>query len=443
MRKVSAKNLQWLEKELPILEREGVLASDAVRGVRSYYRENTASGTHWATLAFAVLGSLLIGAGIILLFAHNWDELSRPTRAVLSFCPVVIGAILSVVALVKNGGAALRESAGIFHSLAVGSSIALIGQTYHIPSNVPGFLLMWSLLILPLTFLLGSTGSFLIYLGLICGWSGVAQDHYGQAAAFWLLLAPALAKVWAMVKVNRNSPDTLLSVYGLLFTLAISTGIVFERTVPGLWIVAYSALLSAAALLGLNIYRDREGWSNPPKTFGIIGIALLAYLFTWSDMWRDIGWQWTRHGWHYRAWGAWVDGTITLALLAGWIGAAIKSFRRNSIETIVQAAFPVIATVCFFIGAASGNHANGINAVIFNVFLLFYGVMYIVLGCRNTKLRQLNGGMAILSLLLVTRFFDNDFGFLARGIVFIALGACFLAVNLVMARRKKTMEVVS
>jgi len=69
--------------------------------------------------------------------------------------------------------------------------------------------------------------------------------------------------------------------------------------------------------------------------------------------------------------------------------------------------------------------------------------MYIVLGCRNTKLRQLNGGMALLSLLLVTRFFDTDLGFFARGIVFIVLGACFLTANLVMARRKKQLEVAS
>ena len=84
-----------------------------------------------------------------------------------------------------------------------------------------------------------------------------------------------------------------------------------------------------------------------------------------------------------------------------------------------------------------------VNALIFNGFMLYLGVMYIVLGCRNTKLRQLNGGMAVLSLLLVTRFFDAGFGYFARGIVFIALGACFLTVNLVTARRKKQLEVVT
>jgi uncharacterized membrane protein len=442
MRKVSEKHTQWLKKELPILETEGVVSSETAGRLKNYYAENTESGMHWAIVAFAILGSLLIGSGIILLFAHNWDDLSRPTRAVLSFCPLVIGSILSVVALVKNGGVALRESSGIFHSLAVGSSIALIGQTYHLPSNAPAFMLSWALLILPLMFLLRSTGAYLIYLALICGWSGVAQETYGQAAAFWLLILPATGRLAYLIRNNRHAPATLLSFFGMLFALCISTGIAFERTVPGLWIVAYSALLSGAGLLGIHLYEEREGWSNPPKTFGLIGIVLLAYLFTWTYFWDGIGWNHIRSGWSYRPWGGLIDGAVTFAFLTGWVTAAIKAFRRNSIETITLAVFPITGCLCFLLGSTTGG-TDILNALIFNGFVLFLGVMYIVQGCRNTKLRQLNGGMAILSLLLVTRFFDEDFGFLARGLVFIVLGACFLSVNLIMARRKKHMEVAS
>jgi uncharacterized membrane protein len=442
MRKIAQKHLQWLEKELPILETEGVVSPGTASGIKTYYTEKTASGLHWATIAFAILGSLLIGSGIILLFAHNWDELTRPTRAVLSFLPVIIGSILSIIALIKNGGLALRESAGIFHSLAVGASIALIGQTYHLPSNAPAFMLSWALLILPLMFLLRSTGAYLIYLALACGWSGVAQDTYGQAAGFWLLILPAIGRLACLVRNNRHDPATLLSFFGMLFALCISTGIVFERTVPGLWIVAYSALLGGAGLLGIHLYEGREGWSNPPKTFGLIGIALLAYLFTWTHFWDGIGWNHIRSGWSYRPWGGWLDGVATFAFLTGWAAATVKAFRRDSIETIALAGFPIIGILCFLLGStASGTDV--LNALIFNGFMLFFGIMYIVLGCRNTKLRQLNGGMAVLSLLLVTRFFDEDFGFLARGIVFITLGACFLTVNLVMARRKKQQEVAS
>lgn len=440
MRKVSAKHIQWLRKELPILETEGVVSPEAANGIKSYYSEKTASGLHWAIIAFAVLGSLLIGAGIILLFAHNWDDLSRPTRAVLSFCPVIIGSILSIVALAKNGGVALRESAGIFHSLSIGASIALIGQTYHIPSNLPGFFLKWTLLALPLTFLLRSTGAGLIYLALACSWSGVAQEDMGQAAGFWLLILPGIARLVHMVRKNRHSPETLLNLWGILFALCISTGIVFERTVPGLWIIAYAALLSGAGLLGIHLYGKREGWNNPAKVFGLIGIAILAYIFTFSDAWNDIGWSHIRSGWRYRAWGPWLDGAVTFCLLTGWATAAVKAFRKNSAETITLSVFPAIAVLCFLLGS-TGNNLDIVNALIFNGFMLFFGIMYIVMGCRNIRMRQLNGGMAVLSLLLVTRFFDADFGYMARGIVFIALGACFLTVNLVMARRKKLKEV--
>ena len=440
MRKISDRHRQWLMKELPVLESEGVLSREKAGDIKSYYDTHTANGTHWAIIAFAVIGSLLIGSGIILLFAHNWDDLTRPTRAVLSFIPLVIGAGLSVFALSKNGSAAWRESAGIFHALAVGSSISLIGQTYHLPSNVPEFLLTWALLILPLVFLLRSCGAYLIYLALACGWSGVAQETYGEAAGFWLLLIPAAIHLTRLLRINLHNPESLISFAGMLIALCFSLGMVFERTVPGLWIVAYAALFSTSGLLGLYLYGDREGWSNVPKTFGVIGMVVLAYLFTWSDLWREIGWDHFRSDWYYRAWGAWLDGGITLMLLAGWVTLAVKSFRRASIETMTLALFPAIASLCFVIGSLA-NETNQVNALIFNAFMLFLGIMYIVMGCQYSKLRQLNGGMVVLSLLLVTRFFDADFGYLARGIVFIALGTCFLTVNLVMVRRKKLREV--
>jgi uncharacterized membrane protein len=440
MRKVPAKHIQWLKRELPVLENEGVISPETAGGIQSYYAEKTAGGLHWAIIAFSVLGSLLIGAGVILLFAHNWDDLSRPVRAVLSFAPVVIGSILSLIAVAKNGGAALRESAGIFHALAIGASIALIGQTYNVSSSATDFFLTWMLLALPLVFLLRSSGAGLIYLALVFGWSGVAQEETGQAAGFWLLILPVMGRLVYLIRTQRHSAETLLNVWGMLFTISICTGLTFERTVPGLWIIAYAALLSGAGLIGMHLYGEHAGWSNPPRVFGIIGIAVLAYVFTFENAWYDIGWSHIRSGWRYRAWGPWLDGGITLAFLAFWIVSARKSFRKHSTETVTLSVFPIIAILCFVLGSI-GNGSDVVNALIFNAFMLFLGIMYVVMGCRNTRLRQLNGGMAILSLLLVTRFFDEDFGFMARGIVFITLGACFLTANLIMARCKKRKEV--
>ena len=284
MRKIQARYRQWVRNEIPLLEGEGILAPDAALRLRAYYDEQTTSSNSWALAVFAALGSLLIGAGIILLFAHNWDALGRPARAVLSFVPLLLGGVLTLYTVARRDGVAWRESAGLFHALAIGASIALVGQTYHLPSDTPMFLMTWAILVLPLVFLLNANGAFLIYLGLICGWAGVAQSAYGHAAGFWLLLLPVAVRQVRLNRRDPHAPEALLGVWACLIALCVGMGIAFERTVPGLWILAYAALLSGAALYGLRVYGDRDGWANPAKVFGVTGIAVLAYIFTWTEM---------------------------------------------------------------------------------------------------------------------------------------------------------------
>lgn len=438
MRRISSRGMRWLERELPLLVQERILPEQTAERMLNHYRE-LGGGFSWAITVFAVLGSLLIGGGIILLFAHNWDELGRPLRAVLSFCPLIAGIVLSSIALLKKGGAALRESAGLFHALAVGASIALIGQTYHLPSDVPAFVLIWALLILPLIFLLDSTGAFLMYLALICGWTGLAQEAYGQAAGFWVLLIPAVVRCILKVRADRNAPVTVLNLSGLLIAFCIAIGAAFERTVPGLWIVAYSAFLSAAALCGTHCGFENDGLGNPLKTIGVGGIAVLTYIFTWSGFWEEVGWNYIRLSRGYREWGVWFDGLICIALLACWVFAALHSVRRRTAETFALGLFAPVALICYAL-ASSVSGFEIVNTLIFNAYMFVFGLMYVVLGCRRVQLGALNGGMAVLTLLLVSRFFDVDFGFLARGLAFIAIGICFLTANLVMARRRKREE---
>ena len=45
-------------------------------------------------------------------------------------------------------------------------------------------------------------------------------------------------------------------------------------------------------------------------------------------------------------------------------------------------------------------------------------------------------GLLVVFALILLRFFDEDLGFAVRGVVFVLLGLAFLAVNLVLARRK-------
>jgi hypothetical protein len=73
----------------------------------------------------------------------------------------------------------------------------------------------------------------------------------------------------------------------------------------------------------------------------------------------------------------------------------------------------------------------------FNVWLLAVGVLTLIEGIRSQELGMSNRGLFALAALILSRFFDTDLSFLARGLVFVAFGtACFL-LNLWLMRRTR------
>ncbi|MBT4757936.1 MAG: DUF2157 domain-containing protein [Opitutae bacterium] len=80
MRKIPEKHRQWLLQELPILEDKGILSAESRQPLEDYYSNQVESRVHRGAIVCAVLGALLISGGIILLLAHNWDDLSRTAR---------------------------------------------------------------------------------------------------------------------------------------------------------------------------------------------------------------------------------------------------------------------------------------------------------------------------------------------------------------------------
>ncbi|MFT4901858.1 MAG: putative membrane protein [Lentimonas sp.] len=422
-------------RELPIWERAGVLDAAACKRVESYYAQQTEHNLSWGSIAFAVLGALLIGGGILLVFAHNWELLTRPVRAALSLCPLLIGGVVSFMAI-RRGRVAWCEFSGIFHALAVGAAIALIGQTYHLPSNTPGFLLVWALLVLPLSFVLPSLGAFLIYLALIGGWAGAAQSEYGHALGFWLLLLPALVRLGQLLRKDRAGFEALLALWGLILLLVVALGLVLERTVPGLWLLAYASFFSLLGLLGLRFYPAASGWSNPLGTLSWLGMSIFSYILTWEAVWDDIGWISVRSSWNYQAWGIGADLAIIVLFATAAGVLMLKSFATDRFAVLTYGAFAFLACLGFYLSSSLPT-LNWLSSLLFNCFVLSLGLVYLVRGSRAAQLRQVNYGMAILALLLVTRFFDSDIGFLLRGMVFIVMGVGFLATNLLIARKQK------
>lgn len=435
--------IRWLLAELPELITTGVLTPETADALRQRYAAEVSEEPprRFGFVLSAILGSLLVGAGIVLLVAHNWDFLSRPIRCAIAFTPLVLSQALAVFVLLRrNGSAAWREAAAILNIAAIGTAIALVSQTYQIQGDFPRFILVWMLLALPVVYVFGTA------LGLSAYFVGATVWVLSQKTAgflfaadpedlwVWVLLlaaAPAFFLIW---KRSRNGYGTLLALTCLAVAAAFSLGRTDSIGAQSFWrcsFAGYWTLVYLAGAVGFSDWRPRR--PHPFVAIGWIGILALAVMLSFQELWRTHQWQnavdlTPRHYPDLLAAGI-QGGWVLAALLAG--GYAIWR-RRNA--NLAPAAFTPLAVVGWCVAKSTGNTL--VPSLIIDAFLLALGVFTLLRGIRAGNVYSANLGMLVIAVLAIARFFDNDLEFVVRGIAFIAIGLGFLLTNLVVFKRR-------
>lgn len=423
----SAKNIQWLYAELPQLVRDGVLTQAQADALRARYGDaQPASRASIITILFSVLAASFIAGGVILVLASNWDELGRGARAVLSALPLLAGQLAVAFTLWKRSDSvAWREGSGILLAGGIGASIALIGQTYHIPGDSQSFLFVWILLGLPLVYLLGATTVALAGMAATVTWAMGQSGYDGETAEFyWLFLAALLPHiVWAW-RESQAGPRFQVLGWGLCGMLAFMP-VALPYDLRDGWILIYAALASAGVLLGVSPW---AGWRrNPFLLCGGAATATLGLMLSMQGLWAS-GWnEWEREQAGY--------GGMALGVVAMALPAALFVLRRAEGSRLVMAwaALSVLSLAAYILARAGTD--PGLLGLVFNGYVFALGVMTLVEGARSGRLGLANIGMALVSLLAILRFFDSELGILMRGVIFILVGAGFLVVNLYIARR--------
>ena len=109
--------------ELDELIAAEVISPEIAERIRLYAQQRAKdSSSHRLLLIFGSLGALLIGLGVIVLLAHNWDELPRWTKTFISFLPLLAGQAACGYLLFKKGIHSWHaEAVATFTSLSVGS----------------------------------------------------------------------------------------------------------------------------------------------------------------------------------------------------------------------------------------------------------------------------------------------------------------------------------
>ena len=433
------REVSWLHAELPRLVELGVLSPESAESLRRHYARPDADSTrtHWGQVLLVCFGAVLVGGGLILILAHNWDDIGRPARAAIALGLLIAAQIVTLFAVARRGNEpSWIEASSGFLVAAVGAAIAVVGQTYHVGGSFEGLMRAWLWLVLPVPYLTGSRLASFQFWGLLVVYAGSLRWREAPLDP-WLLALAALP--FAVYQVRRRPASwatalLTLSAAGAIFV--VGSLIAVESGWRGLWSVFQVSFLGAAiaAASWPAPVHDDEAWRGRLLGLAWIVLIVIATILSFDDSWgraRPISNE-LRNG------NVLLTALVTLACAAFSSLAAVRQVQARRFAVAAATTAPLLAVMVHGLGLAG---VESVGWVAFNLWLLAAGTLTLLDGIRDLRLGTANRGLLALSALAISRFFDTDLSFLARGLGFVTLGIACFTLNIVLMRRMRTKEI--
>ncbi len=425
-----------IHKELSELIEAQVISQETADKIDAFYRQKSNKSPNRLVIAFGILGALLVGFGIILIIAHNWDHLSIISKTIIAFLPLTISQVLcGYVLFRKFDSSAWREGVSVLLFCAIGACISMISQIYQIPGSMSSFLFTWMLLALPIVYIMRSSMVSLLYLigityytGEVNYWNHSNSEDYW----YWILLLSALPHYYLLLKKYPESNFTLFHNWAVPLSITFALGCV-ANTHEEFMYLAYFSLFSVFCLMGNTTFFDKyKKVQNGYKVVGVLGTLSLLLTLSFSWFWEKLRTV------EYNLNDLLVSPEFLFSL--AWIFAGIyfliRIIQRHNTKSIIP--FGIIFLI--FIPVYAIGMSSPISILLINILVFVVGLMTILKGFRSTDLGVLNLGLLIIAALMVCRFFDSDLSFVIRGILFVTVGAGFFVANYWILKKRNLNE---
>ena len=424
-------------KDLPDLIEKGILTKNTADKIEEYYRKDSKVSKDKLQIVLAVLGALLVGLGILLILAHNWDSLPKIVKVIFAFIPLVASHILIGYVLIKrHSDKKWVESVAVFNYVAIAISISLVSQIYHINGEFDDFMLTWMLLALPVVYILKSSMLSLLYIaGITVFAANTAVLDYPfirKPLLYIPLFLLILPYYYELLKKNKFNNFTFFHNWFVPLYIAFSLPILIRNSLE--WIpLMFLGLFAIIYIIGkTDNLRYHNYLKNAYLLIGVIGTLILLYIVSFEDYWYSVI---TKNPFDEPGISFLL---VVTALLVVLILTGKSIVAKKAGFDPVEWGYTLF--VILFVLSVKADLNPVIPEVIINLLILFIGVSYIVRGEKKNDLILLNLGLLIISVLIIVRFFDYDISFLIRGILFILIGICFFIANYILVKRKKILE---
>ena len=400
-RNVDRKFLDLLPAEIESWQGQGLITPQQGQAIiGSYPIQASPRGSYGRLVTIlAILGAVLLGLGVILFFASNWDGIPRTVKLALLLIGVPTTYIIGYWLRYGRGYPRVGVAAIFLAAIFYGAGVHLVAQSYHVPVNDPRLFLFWFLGVLPLAYLTRSQAilvlSILLFLVSVGFWLPLWLD--GMDAVPFLVFPLYLVLGLMLFSLGR---------FQALFDLTRSYAKAYE-------------------ILGLL------------TTFG--ALYLLSFRF-WFEGFR----RYYLSSAEPVSWEFWLvlfgAAALAVLLLGGAIGQQI-GIRRPLLTLPYELGFSLLLLVAGFMLIFLPGESDLIYPLIFNALLLLGIVGLVFGGYYRSQESWINLALIFFGVDVFARYFEFSFDLFDRSLVFIGAGSILLAGGFLLERgRRKVME---
>ncbi len=413
-----------LETQLAELLEANIISADIVQKITLFYHTKEEDKPNRLFVIFGILGALLTGLGLILIIAHNWDDMPRSTKTVLAFFPLILGQIACAYSHIKKKSTAWVESSATFLILAVGAAISLVSQIYNIPGNLSNFLFVWIAITAPLMYLLGSKVALVIHLILSTWYASYLGYSYKGPIPWWYLLQFAWAIPFYITLLKKQPKSNMTGVLNWLIPLSAAIAIGTFTNGDTLVCMMYLGFFGFLYNIGqVSVFKKQKLRRNGPAIIGSLGSSFLLTILSFEWFWKDAPLE------SYPL----AELLMTVALFLAGAAVLIYLYLKKQIKSfnLFQYAFIIIGALYL---TKSFGYVHGI--ILTNILVATLGLFAIRIGINKNSYGILNYGLLLITVLIICRFFDTNLDFVFRGILFIAVGAGFFFTNYLLLKKQ-------
>ncbi len=404
---------------------EGIVSAEQADRLRERYAA-PAETVPWGLLVFATAGAIVIGLGVILLFAYNWGEIPKLGKLALVFLALIAAHTAGIRLLAREGWQPkLGEALAALGTMFYGAGIWLVAQIYNIDEHYPNGFLFWALGALAMAWAIRSTASGLLAVVLLAIW-GCCESLDFRDPEFWSVLLVAgglLPLAWQ----QRSALLLATALAAIQLLIAVNVGFWGAPAHAFTASLALGVLLVAAARLTEAGRPDFAGGAGVMAFFGFGAFLVCAYLLSFHDA-ADNLLDWARPNGTRPTMASAFGWSLFAAGLAGWAWLARRRLLLRKVEIRREEwLLPIALVYCFGLAAMGARGWELFVSWSFNLMLLGFAIMWMWRGCQESRLRPTVVGSLLLGAVVLARYFDLFQSLASRGVAFIVLGVIFVA----------------